>query len=338
MSKTGICPRCNKGPKILPYYDPESRESICQTCYFKVTGKTRAVKIGICSECGKGPKKIIYYHPDPEKKGNICPNCHKKFKRLEKRLSVLVKSLPVKVTRPAVKRLEERKVKYPDRESVMKALEIRAREGKENYLSNLAIEDRTLYRAIQKLEIKLLRKKGQERKPIIVSGRTNKPAKLAKTPVIALPFTLAPTIINRANKPERKAKYSTREATIETLESREIQGKENFSDVLGIEDIPLYQAALRFEVELPKKKNPPTIYYPGDLVKNRNQKDLSICERIGKVVSINDKEVRVDFEEPTKTIRVYQKWYNINNIVLHARNTRDLNILVQIPQKEVAPT
>ena len=203
MVRRGICPVCNNGPKKLVYCHPESREKICPTCYFRITGKSLPVKIGICSECGNGPKKTTYNHPDPEKEGNICHNCHSKFKRLEKRLGTPVKSLPVKVARLTVKRSEKRRPKYPDRKSVIKALEARIREGKENYLNKLALEDMTLYRAVHKFEVDLPRKRD-----------ASKPSRLAKTPVIVSSSTPAPiTKEKEENSKEPKQGCRTDEST-----------------------------------------------------------------------------------------------------------------------------
>ena len=178
-----------------------------------------------------------------------------------------------------------------------------------------------------------LKKKGiQRRRPIGVK-RVNEPARLAQIPAIAP--SLATVGAGGSNKsireekenvkePERKEKYPNRKSVIAALEDRETQGKENFSDILNIDDIPLYQAVLEFEVELPKKEDFPVRYYPKDLVKNQNLKDPDICGKIGWVVRSSEKEVVVDFREVTRIVRVYQKWYNLNNIILHARNLRSL--------------
>jgi len=129
----------------------------------------------------------------------------------------------------------------------------------------------------------------------------------------------------KTNKPAgRKLKYPTRESVVEELEARELQGKENFSGILYVEDLPLYWVALNLEIELPENKNPPIKYNPGDLVENQNPKDPRVYKKIGAVVSSSDKEIIVDFKEPGRIRRVYQKWRNLNNIVLHARNPRRL--------------
>lgn len=326
MLKTGICPRCKKGPRNLTSRDPESGSNICQVCYSKITGKISPMKIGICSECGKGPGKTIYRHPDPEKKRNICPNCYGKFKRLEKNLSAPVKSLPVKVAKPKVEKTEKRRIKYPDKESVIKALELRVREGKENCSSNIALEDMTLCKAAHKFGVALLNKRSQKCETTI-SRSESKPLRLARTPVIVPSSTPAPIIRKRkanAKKPGKKAKYPTREATIEALEFRETQGEENFPSVLGIEDVTLYQAVLRFDIELPRKKDPPIRYYLGDLARNQNPKDPYICGKIGKVVGVNERVILVKFNEPGRVIRIYGKWFNLNNITLDTRNPRSL--------------
>lgn len=332
MPKIGICPICNEGPKSLTDCDPETKKSICQSCYHKITGKTQLAKISICSECGKGPKKTNYRHPDPEK-GNICHNCHNKFERLQKRSSVPIRSLPVKVFKPKVEKTEKSRLKYPDKESVIKALEDRIKQGKEIYPSRIAIENMTLYRAIKRFEVVLQKRESQGRKPTIPK-KAKKPVRLAETPVIAPLPAPASTIIEReenTSKQDIDAKHPTRKATIEDLESREIQEKENFPSVLEIEDNLLYQAALRFEVELPNKRNPFIRYYPGDLVRNQNSRDSFMYGKVGKVVSASERVVRVKFTESgdidgksENVSRIYEKWFSLNNITLHARNPGNL--------------
>ena len=285
-------------------------------------------KIGICSVCNKGPRKIPYLHPD-ETGQNICHACYTRIKRY--RAKGIFSSLPViKVKKD--KKSEGRKAKYPTKEAVIKALEVRTREGKENYLGRLAIEDMTLYRAVHKFGVNLPKKESQERKPTTVR-KTSKSARLAKSPtVVPSPVPVRAVAPSRsirerkenAKKPGREPKYPTRESAVEALEIREAQGKENFPSVLGAEDISLYQTALKFEVELPRKENPPTRYFSGDLVKNQNPKDPGICGKIGVAISNSEKEVKVNFKEPGGVRRIYLKWYNLNNIVLHARNPRRL--------------
>lgn len=293
-------------------------------------------KIGICPVCNKGPKKIPYLHPDGTGQ-NICHACNARIKRY--RAKGISRSLPIIKTKKE-ENLEGRKIKYPDKESVEAALKTRAATGKENYLGRLAIEDVTLYRAVHKFGANLPRKESQERKPT-TARKTSKPARLAKPPTVTVVPSPAParTVVpsrsieereENAKKPGREPKYPTRESVIEALETREVQGKENFPSVLGIENVSLYQTALRFEVELPRKENPLTIYFSGDLVRNQNPKDSGIYGKIGTVISnsdkevSNDKEVRVDFKEHGDITRVYVKWHNLNNIVLHARNPRRL--------------
>lgn len=73
--KKGICAKCGRGPRNIAYLHPQTRESICITCYRKLTGRSLPKK-GICPECGRGPKNIGYRHPVTGK--NICTSCHHK--------------------------------------------------------------------------------------------------------------------------------------------------------------------------------------------------------------------------------------------------------------------
>lgn len=111
MSKVGICPRCNKGPRHINYREPETRAGVCQTCYFNTTGKVRPAKIGICSNCGKGPRQISYIDKATGK--NICAACHLRAKCEEARLSVSTKSLPASVAEPVVVKPPRRGSKHP---------------------------------------------------------------------------------------------------------------------------------------------------------------------------------------------------------------------------------
>ena len=115
-------------------------------------------------------------------------------------------------------------------------------------------------------------------------------------------------------KPGRKPKYPSREAIIATLEERESGGKDNFPSTLFSEDLALYRSTFRFEVELPRRGCSYDGYCLGDSVENRNEKDPYVCGRIGKVVFVSEKSVKVNFGEPGRIIRVYEKWYNLNNI------------------------
>ena len=111
MSKVGICPRCNKGPRDIGYHAPETSVGICQTCYFNATGKLRPAKRGICSNCGNGPRKISYIDKATGK--NICSTCRLRAKREEARLSVPTKSLPASVTESVAVKPLRRGFKHP---------------------------------------------------------------------------------------------------------------------------------------------------------------------------------------------------------------------------------
>jgi len=137
-------------------------------------------------------------------------------------------------------------------------------------------------------------------------------------------------------KPKRKSKYLSREVAIVELEAREARGEKNFPGILQKEDVPLYNAARMFGIELPTRKNPPAVYYKGDLVRNQNPKDFDICGKIGEVLGASEKGARVDFgeREQRKIVRVYLKWQNLNNIVLHDRKPMTL---MKVATKELVP-
>jgi len=77
ICKKGLCPRCGKGPRDLPYLDPKTGKHICNSCYRAVTGKNDKMLIGICPSCRKGPRRIPYLDPDDNSK-HICLNCWQK--------------------------------------------------------------------------------------------------------------------------------------------------------------------------------------------------------------------------------------------------------------------
>lgn len=345
MSKIGICPGCDHSSKNLQYRHPKTGAIVCHNCYEKAIEEIilerkqgarenkNQKRMGVCPNCGQGPKELNYRHP--QSREPICHNCYSKIKRREKRLA---NPKPPKIPKPVIRKTRGRNL-YPDRISVIKALEARTEEGKHNYASILFAQDAVLYRQAHRFKVELPKKETQKRRPV-AAKKIKKSVKLRKPKIVA--SSLAAT--RRAgsgrtirkkkehpNKPGRKAKYPTRELVIAALEAREAQGKEIFPNALWEEDIPLYQAALRLGVELPKRNNPPVRYYCGDLVRNRNLKDPTVCGRIGQVILSDEKEVMVDFKEPGNVKRVYQKRYNLNNIALHARHPRNL---AKITEKE----
>lgn len=138
MSEKGICPRCKKY-KSLRYRHPKTKVPICSACYLIATGK-----VGFCTRCKEGPKLIPYR--DPETKEPICHNCHYKIKRTEK-------GLPLRENR------------YPTSESVIEALAVREKEGKQNYAGVLLVENPSLYRKARKFGIPLPRRKSFRKNP-----------------------------------------------------------------------------------------------------------------------------------------------------------------------------
>jgi hypothetical protein len=257
-------------------------------------------KLGICARCGQGPKPLP--HRDPKTKERICANCYKKL---------------------------------PER------IGICSRCGRGPKL--LPHRDRgTGGRICSACYVRSRYKKKREEKRLLAPSEPMKPATSHETPVspVAVRTVEPGRIISRrredAKKPGRKARYPTKEVVIATLEDREAQGKENFPGVLQPENAALYCAALRFGVELPTKKNPPNVYYPGDLVENL--KDPSLRGVIGKVLyrfpGTSEDEVRVSFGEPRRVIRFYKKWENLNNITLHARKSA---MMVKVAEKEAVP-
>lgn len=262
-------------------------------------------KEGICPVCARGPRKLLYHNPD-DKKQRICPACYARITRY--RSKGIDRSLPQPKKE---KNTTGRKIKYPDKEAVDAALKSRTAAGKENYATVIAVEDMTLYRKAKEFGVSLLKKE----------ARKEKPAKVKRTNTAY--FTRRPRSPEIQIKPRkrngRKLKYATREAAIVVLESRESLGKENCPSILQKEDSSLYRACFAFEVELPRRGASYNHYYFGDLVANQNPKDPEIYGRIGRVVYADEKRVKVDFKEAGRIIRVYEKWYNLGNIVLHTR-------------------
>jgi hypothetical protein len=134
----GICPECKKY-KSLRYRHPKKKVPICSACYLTEIGK-----VGLCTRCKEGPKMIPYR--DPETNEPICHNCHAKIKRAEK-------GLPL------------RKNLYPTSESVIEALAVREKEGKQNYARVLHVENPSLYRKALKFGIPLPRRESFRKNP-----------------------------------------------------------------------------------------------------------------------------------------------------------------------------
>lgn len=317
MPEIGICPMCENGPRKLKFFDSKTRKHICTSCHSKK-------RMGTCPKCNKGPKPLLYI--DRETRKNICASCYQKIKRREKRLLVHLK--PIKPAKP-VPAKKYRKNPYHTKESVIEALNARTREGKKNNARVLLSKDASLYRKALKFGVVLPRAKSN-------TGKKVKKAAVVASSLVAVRTVKSDRITGRweenPKKPGPKPKYPTREEVIADLNVREAEGKDNFPTTLNREDLPLYLAALRFKVDLLTKRNPPTIYYRGDLVKN--QKDLSLYGKIGNVLTSDKKETRVNFREEGGVVRVYRKWENLNNITLHARNPR---MPVETAEREVAP-
>ena len=250
---------------------------------------SKTVKRGRCPSCQKEPRIIAFV--DPVTRANICRTCYRKAQAKNPELVMSEKRLVGRSTTsslPVPRRAAGPKINIcPECDKGPKKLLYRHPETGQNICQ-------ACYQRIKRQNARKT-----FRPAPVIRGRKEK-----------------------AKKPGRKARYPAREAAIEALEAREVQEKENFPNVLGVEDSPLYYAALRFGVELPSKKNPPVRYYPEDLVKNQNSKDPDICDKVGKVVSANERVTRVDFSEAGRVIRVYKKWLNINHIVLSVRKTR----------------
>ena len=276
-------------------------------------------KEGICPVCHKGPRKLLYRNPD-DKKQEICPACYARITRY--RSKGINRSLP----QPKLKKEKNttgRKIKYPNKEAVEAALKSRTTAGKENYATVIAVEDMTLYRKAKEFGVSLLKKEIQRGKPARVE-KASKPAieKRTNTPYFVRRQKLTERQEKLRKKNGRKPKYPTRESVIVILENRKSLDKDNFPSALQKEESSLYRACSVFEVELPRKGVSYNHYYFGDLVTNQNPKDPGICGEIGKVVYADEKRVKVDFKEAGRITRVYEKWYNLGNIVLHTRNTR----------------
>jgi hypothetical protein len=302
----GICPECNKGPRDLRCRHPDTQQWICGTCH------RRATAMGICPECKKGPKALCYLHP--ETRQHICHGCFARIKRRE-RGPRRVSKKPAKSV--AVKK--HRRNLYPTKESVIEALETRTKSGKKNNAAILYSQDATLYRRARKFGVSLPRS-GYARTKLTTRKRVEKSVRLHET------HKKRPVILSLMTEEDAKRlrkglelKYSTRAAVIRALEDREAQGKNNLSYILRLEDIILYYSAQMFEVELPIEENHRPRYFLGDWVQNQNLKDPDIYGKIGKVVESSEEETRVNFRERGGVTRVYKRYENLNNIILHVR-------------------
>ncbi len=271
---------------------------------------------GICPVCGKGPRNLPYFNPD-DKKQNICHACYARIRRYR------AKGISRSLSEPKVekeKKTKGIKIKYPDKEAVEAALKTRTAADKENYAGVIALEDMTLYRKAKEFGVSLPKREIQRQK----SAKTKEVSKpTAEKRTNSAYFNRRPVLARIQEKSHRrngrKAKYPARELAIVVLETREAQGKENCYTVLLKEDLSLYLACRRFEIELQRRGDHKTQYCLGDLVRNQNTRDYGICGKEGMVVRVDEKAVRVNFDEAGRITRVYEKWYNLNNIILCAR-------------------
>jgi hypothetical protein len=222
-----------------------------------------------------------------------------------------------------------RKIKYPTKESVEEEKRKRAERGEESNATLLNKVDAALYRAARKFGVELPIKQNQRQKvtknerPVAISmmgkGRKKRfPASRRRTNSPYFVKRTKPAAVQQEAKRGngRKPKYPSRELGIVALENREVTGKANFPSVLQKEDSALYRCSCVFEVELPRKGYSYDGYHLGDSVKNLNERDPYVCGKTGKVIFVNGKVVKVNFGEPGRIIRVYEKWYNWNNIIL----------------------
>lgn len=204
--------------------------------------------------------------------------------------------------------------KYPTPESVIEVLRIRRAEGKSNYARVLKVEDQYLYKKAREFGVALPRHR------FIKKSQREKPGMLRSTPPVTPLAVVENRFIEKSEespkKSSREPKYSSRETTIVALEARKAQGKENFPDVLMREDILLCCAARRFRIELPAREGPSVIYREGDLVEDKI--DPALAGRIGKVLGASERGVAVNFGEKGRIRRIYEKGFNISNIVLYS--------------------